>query len=661
MDLDLLDYANFHPGSTYQSATQQHSDLPSDEPFVASNPLDTNILHQWLCDHVVDGHLRAAQTVVVFTDTKNLHEYDFFAQCTGDLWWQRLHWTNGEKLHAVFVPICSDNGLISCHMTHAAVHVLRSLRSRFPGKHFISADADVGPTALSEVSQWISIAGHCERLRMPSSGCDKSTGRQTTPGLLVCTDKGARVNAGLVISPGLGPSDVDLAQTPEEWSRLLEARLETLMAKRSCSRDDFVNQRYSDHMAALARGTKLFGVLVEEPQDFLHIWAVICNVLTVAAWPNSASRFTRSRLDQFSESIRVAVPALDRWAGPFCEQPALSFLEAFQTAKLRICYMASEFGFMMQTAPIHMGTRHQVLESAVMPAVFLHGYGSHAKDKLTKYKMDFWVTMAQSLHGAMRWRPCFMDGPPGSVSRVDVAAGFQVEIQIFDCCRGMVHNDGWCRTTPSCNALFSNELSRRSTSASIWPLWSSIVHEQLGDLDEQSRSSDVLVCQNPVSSISIACPGLQNRLLEHGQSGCNLFDSTPHLVFTNAGSHKAYGPTRERADHQDLSRSDDWGLNALHFILVDKGCVNAWNIVLPQWEVDTVSYVAACCPSWIADPCSTSVFAVIASISQFMVFSDNYLRFFGLHTPNMPAIIVRAQPISIRGSLSLLFHTVVVC
>jgi len=132
-------------------------------------------------------------------------------------------------------------------------------------------------------------------------------------------------------------------------------------------------------------------------------------------------------------------------------------------------------------------------------------------------------------------------------------------------------------------------------------------------------------------------------------------------VFTNAGSHKAYGPTRERADHQNLSRSDDWGLNALHFILVDKGCVNAWNIVLPQWEVDTVSYVAACCPSWLADPCSTSVFAVIASISQFMVFSDNYLRFFGLHTPNMPAIIVRAQPMSIRGSLSLLFHTVVVC
>ena len=66
MDLDLLEHANFHPGSTYQSATQQRSALPSDEPFVASNPLDTNILHQWLCEHVVDGHLQAAQTVVVF-------------------------------------------------------------------------------------------------------------------------------------------------------------------------------------------------------------------------------------------------------------------------------------------------------------------------------------------------------------------------------------------------------------------------------------------------------------------------------------------------------------------------------------------------------------------------------------------------------------------
>ena len=87
MDLDLLADANVHPGTTYQSITHQGSDMPSDQPFVPSNPVDTVILHKWLCEHVVDDQLRAAHTVVVFTDTKNLHEYAFFSQCTGDLWW----------------------------------------------------------------------------------------------------------------------------------------------------------------------------------------------------------------------------------------------------------------------------------------------------------------------------------------------------------------------------------------------------------------------------------------------------------------------------------------------------------------------------------------------------------------------------------------------
>jgi hypothetical protein len=408
-------------------------------------------------------------------------------------------------------------------------------------------------------------------------------------------------------------------------------------------------------MAALSSGTKLFGVLVEEPQDYFHLWAVICNVLTVAAWPNSAHRRSRPRLDAFSEAIRVAVPAVDRWAGPFCEQPALSFLEAFQTRRLPMCYMASEFGFMMQFASPHMGTRHTIHESAVMPALFLHGYGRHAKHLLTHYRMDFWVTMAQSLQGAMHWRPCFMDGITGSVSRVHVASGFQVEIQIFHCLRRMIDEHGWFQTRPSCNALFSQQLSLKSMSASIWPLWSSFFHEQSADVHVREAAID----EQAASSISIACPGLQNRLLEHGQSGSRLFEGTPQIGFTNAGSYKAYGPTRERADHKEDSRSDDWSLNALHFILVDKGCVNAWNIVLPQGKAALVSYVAPCCSSWIADPCSTSVFAVIASISQFTQFLDTYLRFIGFSTEHGPNIILRDQPISIRGALSLLCHIVI--
>jgi hypothetical protein len=185
------------------------------------------------------------------------------------------------------MPRCAyanENGLTSCHMTHAAVHVLRSLRARFPGKHFVSADADVGPTVLSEVSQWLSIGRECQRLRMPRANrhCDIRDG--IMPGLLVCNDIGARVNAGLAISPGVGEFNLDLAQTPQAWCRLLHDRLQRLKASKRRSFSDFDNQRYSSRLAALSSHTKLYGVLVEESQDYLHLWAVLCNVLTVAAW-----------------------------------------------------------------------------------------------------------------------------------------------------------------------------------------------------------------------------------------------------------------------------------------------------------------------------------------------------------------------------------------
>ena len=654
MDFDLLEGVFDFPRTSFQTEFRQDSDVRSDEPFVFSKPLDTKLLHQWLCHNVVDQNLQDAHTVVVFTDTKKLSQYAFFAECTADLWWQRLRWTNEEKLHAVFVPILDDNGLTTCHMTHAAVHVLRSLRSRFPGKHFISADADVGPTALSEVWQWINLARECERLRMPRCGVDGRLGCEIMPGLLVCTDKGARANAGLVISPGVGQYDRDLAQTAEAWSRLLEDRLDALMAKRAVSQSDFANHCYSQHMAALANHTKLCGVVVEEPQDYLHLWAVICNVLTVAAWPHAANRHDRARLDAFSDAIRLAIPRVDGWAGPFCEQPALSFLEAFQHRSLPICYMASELGFMMQFASTHIGTLGNVLQSAVMPALFLHGYGASAKEALTKFRLGFWVNMMQSLQGAMLWRPCFMDGKPGSISRVQVSCGFQLELLNLDCPRRMVDQAGWVQTTPSCNVLFLEELSQCTINCPIWPLWSSIVHDQFAHVHGRSIPQDDVSCEQSFASITIACPGLQNQLLEHGRCGHSLFAATSHVSFTNAGRHRVYGPTRERADHEDRSRSDDRNLNALHYILVDQGCFAAWNAVLPRWEEVTLSHVAPCCPSWIADPCSTSVFAVLASIFQFTSLRDSYLRFFGLMSDEMPDIILGDVKASIRGSFDLL-------
>jgi hypothetical protein len=189
-------------------------------------------------------------------------------------------------------------------MTHAAVHVLRSLRSRFPGKHFVSADADVGPTALSEVCQWLSVGHEFQRLRMPRADRHSDIRDGIMPGLLVCNDTGARVNAGLVISPGVGEFNQDLAQTPQAWCRLLHDRLQRLKGRKYQSFSDFENQRYSSHLAALASSTKLYDVLVEEPQDYLHLWAVLCNVLTVAAWSPSASRHERAHLDGFSDAIR---------------------------------------------------------------------------------------------------------------------------------------------------------------------------------------------------------------------------------------------------------------------------------------------------------------------------------------------------------------------
>lgn len=648
MDFDLLVGATELPAKSFQTGVCQKCQSESAVVNAASTPVNTSILHRWLCQHVVDKNFEAAHTVVLFTDTRRLSTYDFFSRSTADLWSQRLRWKRFEQFHAVFVPISDDNGLTSCHMTHAAVHVLRSLRSRFPGKHFISADADVGPTALSEVWQWISIAQECERLRVPRSDDDPQRREAALPGIILCNDKGARANAGLVISPGVGRFDRDLARTSEEWCRLLEQRMEVLRRRRSSfASTDASNTPYGLHMAALASYTKLWGVTVEEPQDYLHIWAVICNVLSVAAWPKSRCPNTHPDLGGFSDVFRLASPKIDGWAGPFYEQPALSFLEAFATCKCYISIFSSELGFMKQYASRDTGNLSNLLQPAVMPCLFLHAYGVHAKTKLVTFRLGFWVNMSQSFQGALSWQPCFMDGTPGSIIRVEASCGFQVEMLISNVARRMVDEDGWRKTHLSCNQLFLQELSPLTINAEAWPLWSNVVREQCVNKHEYSNSA-----RHDASGIRIACPGLQSEVLEEGRSGSHLFEHVPHVCFTNAGRRGYYGPTREKADHIDGSRSDDAYMNALHYLLLDRGCDHAWNVVLPGWEVVTLSMDVPCCPSWLAEPCSSSVFAVLASVSQFTPHCDSYLRFLGLANDPVPSADSENIEFLIRGDLN---------
>lgn len=663
MDFDLLYGAHEYSQDTFNPQHRQERGSQPEATFVPSTPVNTMTLHTWLCTNVVDADFLAADTVVVFTDTRPLSEYKYFAESTADLWFQRLRWKNREKMHVVFVPILDNNGLTSCHLTHAAVHVMRSLRSRFPGKHFISADADVGPTALSEVWQWISLARACHRLCQPRVDDDCSPLQAHMPGLLLCNDKGARANAGLVISPGIGQSNQDRAHSPEEWCRLLDERMEFLLRKRSPEVfSDVANNRYGSHLSALACGTKLGGVLVEQPQDYFHLWAVICNVLSVAAWPMGARPSDHARLGAFSDVFREACPRVNGWAGPFCEQPALAYLEAFQTPQCYMCNMASELGFMNQFASQYMGTLANVLQSALMPCLFLHAYGVRAKKEIVSFRLRFWVNMSQSLQGALHWRPCFMDGSPGSVIRVAASCGFQVEMLILDFQRRMVDESGWQHTPASCNRLFLHELSQRTINDETWPLWSDIVRDQIGSASDFVDFSDSGPRDNEEMNIYIACPGLQNTLRESGRGGYSLFLDTAHIAFTNAGPNRYYGPTRESSrEGVDGDRHADFSLNALHYLLRDRGCRPAWEIVLPQWEVIISPHDVPFCPSWLATPCSSSVFAVLATALQFTHYRDSYLCFFGLVDDGVRLQCLQRTNFYIRGILETSFVSFCSC
>jgi hypothetical protein len=105
LDFDLLAGADAVPCDSFQTEIRSDGNLQSDGFRVYSQPLNTSVLHQWLCRHVVDEKLQNAHTVFVFTDSQRLSLYPFFSQCTADLWCQRLRWTKTEKCHAVLMPM----------------------------------------------------------------------------------------------------------------------------------------------------------------------------------------------------------------------------------------------------------------------------------------------------------------------------------------------------------------------------------------------------------------------------------------------------------------------------------------------------------------------------------------------------------------------------
>jgi hypothetical protein len=55
--------------------------------------------------------------------------------------------------------------------------------------------------------------------------------------------------------------------------------------------------------------------------------------------------------------------------------------------------------------------------------------------------------------------------------------------------------------------------------------------------------------------------------------------------------------------------------------------------------------------SWIADPDSSVVFAVLSSTFQFTPYRDSYLRFFGVVNIDAPCIPEPEIHVSIRGYL----------
>ena len=104
-ELDLLRLGLLlEPHNVFPTRVREEPEHVQDIEMTFCEVVDTNLLHEWLIANVIDDNFKAADTVVVFTDSKPLNSYEFFNKTTAGLWHQRLRWKNQEKMHAVFVP-----------------------------------------------------------------------------------------------------------------------------------------------------------------------------------------------------------------------------------------------------------------------------------------------------------------------------------------------------------------------------------------------------------------------------------------------------------------------------------------------------------------------------------------------------------------------------
>ena len=597
--------------------------------------LDWLSLHKWLIKHVVDDNFRKADTIMLLVDTQSLSSYGHFQATVGKHIHQRLQYKRNEKWHAVFVPICAANGLLhGSHMTHAVVHVARSLRARFPGKHILAMDADACPTALSEFSDFIALARSLRHLRGQDPLPDNHS-----PGILFCNEKGALMNAGLILSPGVGESSRDLvhrgfsdsqdfAHTAQAWTDLLEQRLVHLISEAASvpaphqgPASAFMFHRA--HTQALASGTPLLGIQATEPQDYLHLWSVQCEVLSIAAWAQGASRSQVAKLGNFSPAIRDCSPFLGAWAGPFMEQPGGVFLEAFETEACYISYFSAEMGFMRQVVNDFTGKASHLRCHSCMPPLFVHGYGKRAKQFLEKIDIAYWATFSEALQGSLWWYPCFLDQPAGKFVTIQVSTGFHAIVEVPLVMRQFCKEEGWHFTEASFNELFGDCL-RDVQVGHRWPLLQDLMAQadprrELSPVFEPVHSSQVHIRED----VRVSCPGA---------AGDSLFAVRPHVAFENPGN-RFYGPTREwfnEGQGQDSKRRrhGDFHVNALHFILRDPGCRTAWNKVLPNGLFRTCSADVKFCPPWLAPPCEAHGFAIVAVLSQFTVWAAAFLKVF---------------------------------
>ena len=125
-----------------------------------------------------------------------------------------------------------------------------------------------------------------------------------------------------------------------------------------------------------------------------------------------------------------------------------------------------------------------------------------------------------------------------------------------------------------------------------------------------------------------------------------LYDGTPDITFQNTGSNAAYGPTREPAWYAPDCRTADSTLNALHHILRDRPCLESFQALVAGSSIsafdahETTAHSAPFCESWHAPPCSSTVFALLAFVSQFTHLADSWLSLFSLDTSMLDDLTV---------------------